>query len=73
MRLLLESGAAIENRREDGDTPLIVAAAYGDTDAVKSLLEKGADVAARDKEGSTALVAAACESAMATILGRMTP
>jgi uncharacterized protein len=63
IRLLLRSGAQIEARdhdESDGGTPLILAATYGETDAVNELLENGADPDAVDKYGDTALIAAAC-------------
>lgn len=60
--MLLHSGVPLEAKEEDaGDTPLITAAEYGNTDVVKLLLDKGADVTARDNAGMTALVAAGCE------------
>jgi uncharacterized protein len=67
IKLLLRSGAQIEARGEDdsdGGTPLILAATYGETDAVNELLENGADPDAVDKYGSTALIAAACDCAI---------
>src|ERR1700683_5440882 len=63
IRLLLQSGAQIEARDgpEDGsNTPLIVAATYGQTDAVNELLVNGANPNAADKFGNTALMSAAC-------------
>jgi uncharacterized protein len=63
VRLLLQSGAQIEARDgpENGRrTPLIVAATYGETDAVNELLENGAHPDAVDKFGDTALMSAAC-------------
>jgi len=66
-RLLIEHGANTEARAEDGDTPLIRAAAHGATDVVKVLIEKGANVEATDDGGSTALIAAACVCAIATM------
>jgi ankyrin repeat protein len=66
-KLLLSSGANIEARDENGDTPLIRAAGFGQTDIVRLLLEKGADVEATNKGGSSALAAGACECAVATM------
>jgi ankyrin repeat protein len=63
VRLLLEHGAKIDGRDEEGATPLIRAAAHGSNHVVQALLEHGAGVDARDKYGNTALVAAACEFA----------
>jgi ankyrin repeat protein len=62
--LLLEHGADIESRREDGSAPLIEAAAFGGTRVVKQLLDRGANVEAKDNRGNTALMAAACECAV---------
>ena len=63
-RLLLERGASLEARDQEGDTPLIRAASFGGTNVVKLLLEKGANVNARDDRGMTALIAAACDCAI---------
>jgi len=46
----------METRDKNGYTPLIRAAADGDTQAVRFLLETGAEVDARDNLGRTALV-----------------
>lgn len=62
-RLLLDKGAGIETRREDGETPLIRAASHGETAVVKLLLDRGAEIEAIDQEGGTALHGAACECA----------
>jgi len=43
----------------NGSTPLIVAAVYGKTEAVRLLLEKGAETGAQNNDGSNALQAAA--------------
>jgi uncharacterized protein len=67
VRVLLDSGADLEARDEEGETPLIRAASYGQTDIFRLLLHKGANLNARDKNGMTALIAAACECAIATM------
>jgi ankyrin repeat protein len=59
VRLLLESGADINTRDTNGDTPLIAAAFMGYNETVKLLLEKGAEVNAQNNLGSTALMEAA--------------
>lgn len=65
--LLLEKGARTNARDEEGETPLIVAAAYGRLEILKVLLQNGADVEATDDFGRTALLAAACDCAIATM------
>jgi ankyrin repeat protein len=52
---LFELGCKLEDRNNDGQTPLIYAATYGNDTAVKYLLAKGAKLAAKDTEGKTAL------------------
>jgi ankyrin repeat protein len=59
-RLLLEKGANLEARDEQGFTPLLFAASYGGTAMVKLFLEKGAKIEARNSSGQTALIGAAC-------------
>ena len=56
----LDAGADI-NAKEPagGSTPLIVAALFGQAEAVRSLLEGGADVTIKNNDGSTALHIAA--------------
>jgi ankyrin repeat protein len=53
--LLLEKGAEVNARYENGLTPLMLAARAGRKDIVKLLLERGADAGARDQEGKKAL------------------
>ena len=65
--ILLDNGAEIESRNEDGSTPLIWAAAFAQTDIFKLLVERGARVNVADKEGNTPLMAAACQCAVATM------
>ena len=61
--VLLTGGANLESRDEEGATPLIRAAEFGNTEVVKLLLDRGANVEAEDNSGDTALIAAACECA----------
>ncbi len=58
-RVLIEHGADVEAKREDGATPLVIAAGHGSTEVVRVLLEKGANVEAGE-DGGTPLAAAAC-------------
>ena len=55
VRLLIEHGANVNSRDDDGMTPLITAAFMGDREAVQALLKRRAEVNARDKAGDTAL------------------
>jgi hypothetical protein len=58
-RLLLESGADINHRSRDRDnTPLMDAAAEGQTDLVAELLARGAELAGVSRNGQNALVLA---------------
>lgn len=52
---LVENGADVNARDEEGATPLMIAAGMGRMEIVKFLLNKGAEVNARDKNGVTAL------------------
>jgi len=64
---LLDGGAEIEARNEDGSSPLTWAAAYAQTDVFNLLIDKGAKIDVRDKRGDTPLMAAACQCALATM------
>jgi Ankyrin repeats (3 copies)/Ankyrin repeat len=68
MRLLLDKGANIDSKDNDGNTALLVSAGAGPYSAVgvvytanpvKLLLERGADIEARNQHGDTALILAA--------------
>jgi ankyrin repeat protein len=67
VRLLLDGGANIEARDEEGSTPLMQAAAFGQTETFKFLVERGAKINVRDKRGMSPLTAAACACAIATM------
>src|SRR5688500_11310646 len=54
----LEKGASPRARDAAGNTPLMLAAAYGDSASLRLLLDRGADVNAANKEGATALMRA---------------
>jgi len=53
-KALLDRGAEIDSRAEDGRTPLMLAASKGNTDLVSFFLHEGADPSLTDKSGNTA-------------------
>jgi ankyrin repeat protein len=62
VKLLLEKGAELESKNNDGQTPLSWAAGNGHEAVVKLLLEKGAELEIKDRnDGRTPLVWAARE------------
>ena len=54
-KLLIEEGANVNLKNNDGATPLFVAAFFGHTEIVKLFLERGADASAKNKKGETPL------------------
>ena len=58
-RLLLEHGADVNTRDDEGTTPLYAAAKNGRVQVVHVLLEQGANVGAEDNQGKTPLHGAA--------------
>ncbi len=55
VRMLVENGADVNARQQQGWTPLHAAAQNGDEETVKLLLKSGADRAARSDTGQTAM------------------
>ena len=55
VRALVEAGADVNARNNDGDTPLLVAAFFCRTEIVQHLLAHGADKSAKNNAGKTAL------------------
>ena len=56
VRTALARGADVNARSEEGDTPLMYAAAYSTADCMKLLVEQGANPNARDRRDGTALM-----------------
>ncbi len=54
-RALIQAGADVNFRSNDGSTPLITAAFLCRVEIVQDLLDHGADKSARNKTGATAL------------------
>jgi ankyrin repeat protein len=54
VKILLDNGAEVDSRAEDGRTPLMLAAGKGDNDLVAFLLKAGADPTLTDKSGASA-------------------
>ena len=62
VRLLLDKGANVNARRDDGNTALMLAALSGkDLSTVKLLIDRGANVNAKNKKNDTALIYAAAD------------
>eukprot|EP00604_Paraphysomonas_vestita_P001484 CAMPEP_0174821904 /NCGR_PEP_ID=MMETSP1107-20130205/11116_1 /TAXON_ID=36770 /ORGANISM="Paraphysomonas vestita, Strain GFlagA" /LENGTH=448 /DNA_ID=CAMNT_0016039501 /DNA_START=180 /DNA_END=1526 /DNA_ORIENTATION=- len=57
-KLLLEYGQDINYRSADENTPLIMAALYGQHEIIKFLIDNGADIHLKNDQGNTALIAA---------------
>jgi ankyrin repeat protein len=68
LRTALDNGMSVNARDAQGNTPLILAAAYSDAASVKVLLERGADVNAVNQAGATALMRAARSYEMVRLL-----
>ncbi len=55
MKLLLEKYAFIDAQSPNGSTPLMMAAMYGSSEAVKLLIDEGADPLMKNEQGMTAI------------------
>ena len=58
VKFLIEKGADIEDKNNNGYTPLIWTSSYGYTEIIKFLVEKGADIEAKNNNGDTPLICA---------------
>jgi len=58
VRLILENGATVDPRTDDGWTSLMLASHSGHLDVVRSLLENGATVDTREDNGRISLTLA---------------
>ncbi|MCX6930547.1 MAG: ankyrin repeat domain-containing protein, partial [Verrucomicrobia bacterium] len=68
VRRLLEANPRLVNQRDaNGTTPLLIAAAFGQTEVVRLLLSRGAVVSATNAAGFTALLQAAAQDHPATV------
>ena len=64
---MVKDGADVNAKAYDGRTALMLAAAWGGTEAVKALVKAGADVNATDEDGLTALMEAALNGCTETV------
>jgi Ankyrin repeats (3 copies) len=74
-KVLLDYGAEVDSRADDGRTPLMFAASKGNAELVSMLLKAGADPALADKSGATATTLATAKgfSEIVTKLGQAPP
>ena len=68
LREALDHGASARARDASGNTPLMLAAVYGDLACVRLLVEAGAEVNATNADGATALMRAALDYKKAALL-----
>ncbi len=64
---LLQNGASLQEKDDNGSTALLVAAANGQLQTVQWLLQNGASLQEKDKEGDTALHCAALNGKLETV------
>jgi len=56
---MVDAPHAVLQDTDDGQTPLMLAASYGNIDCLRLLLDANADVGLRDRRDNTALIVAA--------------
>jgi cytohesin len=66
-RMLLMKGIDVESRDDNGNTPLINAAAYGFIEIVEMLLNHGARIEGKDDDGCTSLHAASSRGHLSAV------
>jgi hypothetical protein len=66
-KILIDAGAALNMRDNDGDTPMLLAVRTHEHEIVELLLERGADAEILNNDGETALICAANEGHINTI------
>jgi ankyrin repeat protein len=67
VKLLVEKGAELDSKDEDGQTPLLWAAFFGHEAVAKLLVEKGAELDSKNKDGLTPLFYAASRGREAVV------
>lgn len=67
IELLLEKGADLEAKDDDGQTPLVVAVQKELVETVNFFIEEGADIEAKDSHGLTPLMVAVQKSKLDTV------
>ena len=67
VKVLLESGAKVNEKNKDGITSLMVAASKGHADIVQVLITNGAKVNEKNRDGITSLMVAALNGHTETV------
>lgn len=70
MKVLLESGASIEDHNENGHTPLMEAGSAGHVEVARVLLENGAGINTHSNEFKESALTLACYKGTVTKVSR---